>query len=172
MGPGSSRPMRLYAGRANGYNGLRPHQFGGSSFWRSTLLHRQGRTSPPSLACALLLLATLLTACVPAAAPALTPTATASRPVPTATATPVTAASPAPVTVYPTAVPVATLTPQEVKALLDGQTKPLVFDARSKLSYDLGHVPGAVSLPLEELSNRLAEIPRDRLVIFYCTGST
>lgn len=67
---------------------------------------------------------------------------------------------------------VATLTVQELKALLDGPDKPPVFDARAKVSYDAGHLPGAVSLSLDELDARLAEVPRNRLSVFYCSGKT
>lgn len=68
--------------------------------------------------------------------------------------------------------PVATVTVQQLKALLDSEDKPLLIDARIRLSYDSGHIPGAISLPLDELEKRTSEIPEDRLVIFYCTGST
>jgi hypothetical protein len=67
---------------------------------------------------------------------------------------------------------VATLTVQELKALLEGPNKPPVFDARAKVSYEAGHLPGAVSLSFDELDARLAEIPRNRLSVFYCSGRT
>lgn len=64
------------------------------------------------------------------------------------------------------------MTAQQLKAMLEGKDKPLLFDARPKMSYDAGHLPGAISLPLTELETRLSEVPRDRLVIFYCSGAT
>jgi len=67
---------------------------------------------------------------------------------------------------------VSTITPQELKELLDSPDKPPVFDARPKLSYDEGHLPSAISLPLPELAKRLSEVPKDRMVVFYCSGST
>ncbi len=66
----------------------------------------------------------------------------------------------------------ATLSVQEVKALLEAPNRPPLFDARPKASYDAGHLPGAISLPLDELERRIAEVPRDRLSIFYCVGKT
>ena len=66
----------------------------------------------------------------------------------------------------------ATLSVQEVKALLEGSSKPPIFDARPKASYDAGHVSGAISLPLDQLEGRIAEVPKDRLSVFYCVGKT
>jgi rhodanese-related sulfurtransferase/DNA-binding transcriptional ArsR family regulator len=45
-----------------------------------------------------------------------------------------------------------------------------VLDVRPEDEYRAGHIPGAVSMPIEELEVRLAEIPRDRPVIAYCRG--
>lgn len=45
-----------------------------------------------------------------------------------------------------------------------------VLDVRPKDEYAAGHVPGALSLPLEELERRLSEIPPDRPVVAYCRG--
>ena len=46
----------------------------------------------------------------------------------------------------------------------------LVVDVRPKAQYDQSHIKGSVSLPREELKNpaRLAELPKDKLIIFYC----
>ncbi|MHB1415729.1 MAG: rhodanese-like domain-containing protein [Chloroflexota bacterium] len=72
----------------------------------------------------------------------------------------------------PTAAGPETLTPREVNELLDGPQKPVVYDTRSRAAYAAGHVPGAVSLPYDEMEARLAEIPRAGAVVLYCTGST
>jgi len=45
-----------------------------------------------------------------------------------------------------------------------------VLDVRPADEYRAGHVPGAVSMPVEELERRLAEIPRERPVVAYCRG--
>jgi rhodanese-related sulfurtransferase/DNA-binding transcriptional ArsR family regulator len=45
-----------------------------------------------------------------------------------------------------------------------------VLDVRPAEEYRSGHIPGAVSVPIEELELRLAELPRDREVIAYCRG--
>lgn len=45
-----------------------------------------------------------------------------------------------------------------------------VLDVRPIEEYRAGHIPGAVSMPPEELERRLEELPRDQEVIAYCRG--
>jgi rhodanese-related sulfurtransferase len=47
----------------------------------------------------------------------------------------------------------------------------VVLDVRPRHEYDSGHIPGAVSVPLEELEQRLAELPADVDVVAYCRGA-
>ena len=46
----------------------------------------------------------------------------------------------------------------------------VLLDVRPANEYDAAHLPGALSIPLEELEARLAEIPEDQEVIAYCRG--
>jgi rhodanese-related sulfurtransferase len=49
--------------------------------------------------------------------------------------------------------------------------EPLVIvDVRPAEEYRAAHVAGAVSIPLEELEQRLRELPRDRDIVAYCRG--
>jgi rhodanese-related sulfurtransferase/DNA-binding transcriptional ArsR family regulator len=45
-----------------------------------------------------------------------------------------------------------------------------VLDVRPAEEYAAGHIPGAVSVPLEELADRLPELP-DGQVVAYCRGA-
>ena len=45
-----------------------------------------------------------------------------------------------------------------------------VLDVRPQDEYLFGHIPGAVSVPLEELGGYLDQLPRDRVVVAYCRG--
>lgn len=45
-----------------------------------------------------------------------------------------------------------------------------LLDVRAEAEYAVGHVPGALNIPLAELSRRLAELPKDQEVIAYCRG--
>ena len=59
---------------------------------------------------------------------------------------------------------------EELERLLQGG-EVFVLDARPRIEYEHGHLPGAVSMPVDELPKRLDEIPRDRRVVAYCRGA-
>ncbi|NUW36764.1 metalloregulator ArsR/SmtB family transcription factor [Nonomuraea sp. SMC257] len=46
----------------------------------------------------------------------------------------------------------------------------IVVDVRSPAAFATAHLPGAVSLPLAELRDRLEELPRDAEIVAYCGG--
>ncbi|HLG07810.1 MAG TPA: metalloregulator ArsR/SmtB family transcription factor [Gaiellaceae bacterium] len=46
----------------------------------------------------------------------------------------------------------------------------VVLDVRPPEEYASGHIPGAISIPLEELEQRLASLPRDAEIVAYCRG--
>lgn len=46
----------------------------------------------------------------------------------------------------------------------------LLLDVRPRVEFEAGHLRGAVNIPIEELSMRLDELPRDRKIIAYCRG--
>ncbi len=46
----------------------------------------------------------------------------------------------------------------------------IVLDVRPAPEYAGGHLPGAIHIPLEELMERLAELPRNREIVAYCRG--
>jgi ArsR family transcriptional regulator len=45
-----------------------------------------------------------------------------------------------------------------------------VLDVRPEDEFALGHLPGAVNIPLDTLDRRLADLPADREVVAYCRG--
>ena len=47
----------------------------------------------------------------------------------------------------------------------------VVLDVRPVPEYAAAHLPGAVNIPLEQLEDRLAELPADREVVAYCRGA-
>jgi len=46
----------------------------------------------------------------------------------------------------------------------------IVLDVRPQTEYNTAHLPHARSLPLSELTQRLAELPRDIEIVAYCRG--
>jgi rhodanese-related sulfurtransferase/biotin operon repressor len=46
----------------------------------------------------------------------------------------------------------------------------LLLDVRPRTEFEAGHLRGAVNIPIEQLSARLDELPRDRRIIAYCRG--
>ena len=45
-----------------------------------------------------------------------------------------------------------------------------VLDVRPVEEYRAGHIPGALSIPVDELKTRLKELPKTREVVAYCRG--
>jgi len=45
-----------------------------------------------------------------------------------------------------------------------------LIDVRPQSEFEAGHIAGAISIPIEELKQRLEELPRDREVVAYCRG--
>jgi len=99
-----------------------------------------------------------------AVAPVLTPGALAS-----ATPVPGTIASATPVAgTIISSVDMPRITVPELKAKLDaGQA--VVFDVRQQSDYAQKHIAGAISMPQSEVADRLAELPADKMTVFYCT---
>jgi rhodanese-related sulfurtransferase len=46
----------------------------------------------------------------------------------------------------------------------------VVIDVRPRLEFDSGHIPGALSIALDELSHRLSELDSNTSVVAYCRG--
>ena len=46
----------------------------------------------------------------------------------------------------------------------------MLIDVRPAEEYAAGHIDGARSIPIDELEERLAELPADREVVAYCRG--
>jgi rhodanese-related sulfurtransferase/DNA-binding transcriptional ArsR family regulator len=58
----------------------------------------------------------------------------------------------------------------ELTRWLSSPDPPIVLDVRPAEEYRAGHIPGAVSIPPGEMSERLRRLPPDRDVVAYCRG--
>ena len=74
--------------------------------------------------------------------------------------------APAPPTKPPADV-VRRVTPKELKAMMD-KGEAVVVDVRSKDSFAQERVKGSILIPRGETAARAAELPKDKLIVFYC----
>jgi rhodanese-related sulfurtransferase len=62
------------------------------------------------------------------------------------------------------------VSPDEAQALLESGAQ--LVDVRAPHEWEAGHITGARHLPLDELSERIEELDRERPVVLYCRGGT
>ncbi len=55
-----------------------------------------------------------------------------------------------------------------IKRVKDGAIT--VLDVRPTEEYRAGHIPGALSVPLEQLKDLLSKLPKDQEIVAYCRG--
>lgn len=68
-----------------------------------------------------------------------------------------------------TAFAAGTVSPEQVaQQIKDPKTAPFVLDVRTPEEFAEGHVPGAKNIPVAEIAERAAEVPKDRPVVVYC----
>jgi rhodanese-related sulfurtransferase len=46
----------------------------------------------------------------------------------------------------------------------------ILLDVRPAVEYETAHLPGAVSIPWNEVAHRLDELPGDKTIVAYCRG--
>ena len=63
----------------------------------------------------------------------------------------------------------ARLSRDELQVLID-QGKIMLIDVRPRIEFEHGHLPGAVSIPADELPGRLGTLPKRRRIVAYCRG--
>jgi rhodanese-related sulfurtransferase len=61
---------------------------------------------------------------------------------------------------------------EHAKRLLDAGARLIFIDLRAAEEFGQGRLPGARSVPLQELNRRYAEVPRTGHVILYCACPT
>src|SRR5262245_26123075 len=63
-----------------------------------------------------------------------------------------------------------TVTRAELAERLRHEPRPVVLDVRPAAEFLAGHLPGAVSVPPDELAGRVQRLPKDSDVVAYCRG--
>jgi len=64
---------------------------------------------------------------------------------------------------------VETLTAEQLAERLD-HGRVVVLDVRPTLEYESGHIPGARSMPIDELAVNLSLLPKSKEIVAYCRG--
>ncbi len=59
--------------------------------------------------------------------------------------------------------------PSELLEELAGPNPPVLLDVRTAAEYELGHLDGSVHIYVNDLRQRIGEVPSDRPVVAYCT---
>jgi rhodanese-related sulfurtransferase len=60
------------------------------------------------------------------------------------------------------------VTPQELHDAL-AQLTAVAVDVRGTSSYKQGHIKGAADIPLSDIDERAGALPRERLIVTYCS---
>ena len=60
------------------------------------------------------------------------------------------------------------ITADEMVAMVKNN-EAVVIDVRNQASYDLGHIPGAKLIPAGEILNHINELPRNKMIVTYCS---
>lgn len=56
----------------------------------------------------------------------------------------------------------------DIETALVREPAPVLLDVRAPAEFAAGHIPGAVNIPVDDLRERLGELPRDRDIAAYC----
>ena len=60
------------------------------------------------------------------------------------------------------------ITPAEARAAQEKGTA-IIVDVRNSVVYESGHAAGAILIPFGEIATRLNELPRNKMIITYCS---
>ena len=60
------------------------------------------------------------------------------------------------------------VTIDELDALMKND-EAVVIDVRNQAMFDAGHIPGSKLIPAGEIQNHLNELPRDKMIVTYCS---
>lgn len=62
------------------------------------------------------------------------------------------------------------ITAQEAKQIMDSEEGYIILDTRTQEEYDEGHIPGAIVIPHDEITDRVEKelTDKDQLLLVYC----
>lgn len=62
----------------------------------------------------------------------------------------------------------AKITPAEYQTRFGANADHVLIDVRTPQEFASGHIPGAVNISVDQLAQRLSEIPQDKPIVLYC----
>ncbi|MCX6082390.1 MAG: rhodanese-like domain-containing protein [Chloroflexi bacterium] len=68
--------------------------------------------------------------------------------------------------------PVPAITPTELQEKLKAAKRPFVLDVRQPEEFREAHISGAKLIPLGELKNHLADLPKEREIVAVCASGS
>jgi len=68
--------------------------------------------------------------------------------------------------------PLPSLNAVELNEKLKNEKRPLVVDVRQPEEYRTGHIAGSKLIPLNDLSNHINELPKDKEIICVCASGS
>ena len=62
------------------------------------------------------------------------------------------------------------ITAEEAKAIMDTEEGYVILDTRTREEYDQGHIPGAIQISHDEITEKTEEVltDKDQLILVYC----
>ena len=62
------------------------------------------------------------------------------------------------------------ITAQEAKTIMDTEQGYVILDTRTREEYDQGHIPGAIQISHDEITEKAEEVltDKDQLILVYC----
>ena len=62
------------------------------------------------------------------------------------------------------------ITAEEAKQIMDSEDGYIILDARTQEEYDQGHIPGAIQISHDEITEKAEEVltDKDQLILVYC----
>ena len=62
------------------------------------------------------------------------------------------------------------ITAEEAKQIIDSEEGYIILDVRTQEEYDQGHIPGAIVISYEEITEKAEEVltDKDQLILVYC----
>ena len=62
------------------------------------------------------------------------------------------------------------ITAQEARTIMDTEQGYVILDTRTREEYDQGHIPGAIQISHDEITEKAGEVltDKDQLILVYC----